>query len=135
MKIIDGRQKKKVKVFELLFTSFSWVILIGFFGQVILSILIWVFNLSNIYVELILLGNIEDSISIMLTTIIISLCSFIMMYVWGRYNYKKYGKLQRRTFPKDVTAEDLSEYFLLSKEEVERFQSDKIIKLEDNIIL
>lgn len=133
MKIIDGKQKKKWKVLELFITSVGWTIMLGLAAQIIFSLFIWAFNLSNIYQQLIILGNIEDSIFIMSTTVGIACGAFVVMYLWGRYNWRKYGPLDRRKFPKEVSAEDIAEYFSLALSEVEKFQSEKYIVLEENI--
>jgi poly-beta-1,6-N-acetyl-D-glucosamine biosynthesis protein PgaD len=134
MSIIDGRQKKKWRIAEMVVTIFGWFVLLGFTLQIILSILLWFFNLSYIYNELIILGSVEDSIFIFTVTIIISLCSFAFLYFWGHYNFRKYGHLDRRSFPKSVTSEELAVYFSMPVSEVERFTKEKLLTLEENII-
>ncbi|HYK73190.1 MAG TPA: hypothetical protein VEV44_08725, partial [Pseudoneobacillus sp.] len=96
MSIIDGHQKKKWKIVEFFITFFGWFVVLGFFTQIVISIILWVFNLSYVYKELIIFGTIEDSIFILLTTLILAISSFTIMYVWGRYNFKRFAHLDRR---------------------------------------
>ena len=134
MSIIDGRQKRKWKIVELFATFFGWLVMLGLIVQIVLSLILWAFNGAYFYKEFILLGKIDDSIFIFSITTLTALIGFIVMYFWGKYNFSKYGHLDRRSFPKTVTSEDLANHFNLSISEVEKFRSDKRIVLERNIL-
>lgn len=132
--IIDGKQKKKFKIIEWIFSVFGWILMLGYLIQIIASLIVWGFSLSNFYDKLFMIGNLENTIKIILATILISLILFIVMYVWGKYNFKRFAHLRRRKFPEDIKPEELAKYFNLSVEEIKKMQNDKKIELEKTII-
>lgn len=125
MNIIDGLQKKHVKIAEKMFTTAAWAIMLIYIIQVILSILLWIFNLSNFYHKLFILGNIKNTISTLAATIIFSLSALIAMYIWGKYNFRRYAGLNRRKFPENVSACEIADYFELPISLVEQMQKDR----------
>lgn len=134
MNIIDGFQKKYIRVIEKFITVIGWLFMLGYIVQIILSLLIWIFNSSNFYKQLFILGSIYRTINTLIITIVISLLGFLIMYGWGRYNFKRYAHLKRRKFPDYITIEGIAEYFNLSLEVVESMQNDRIIILEKTIV-
>jgi poly-beta-1,6-N-acetyl-D-glucosamine biosynthesis protein PgaD len=134
MNIIDGLQNKIVKKIEKLITTIGWLIMLGYVLQTVLSIIFWIFNLSNFYHKLFIFGNIEITVHTFLITFTIAICIFLLLYLWGRYNYKRYAHINRRTFPKDVTSDEIALYFGLKSSLVEKMQNDKIIILEKTIV-
>lgn len=133
MNIIDGFQKKWLKIIELFLTSMGWILMIGYIVEIILTILIWLFNLSNFYKLLVFL-NIRKTINTLIITFAISILAFLIMFIWGKYNYKRYAHLNRRKFPNDVTSNEIVEYFNLPHELVTSMQNDKEIELEKTIV-
>lgn len=132
--IIDGKQKRKFKIFEGIFSFCGWILMLGYLIQIMASLIIWIFGLSNIYEKLFMINNIENTIRTTLITVWISIIVFIIMLTWGKYNYNRYAHLRRRKFPKDTTIEELSEYFNLSLDKIEKMQNDKRIELEKTIV-
>ncbi|MVX66022.1 poly-beta-1,6-N-acetyl-D-glucosamine biosynthesis protein PgaD [Clostridium chromiireducens] len=132
--IIDGKQKKKFKIIEWFFSVFGWSLMLGYLIQIIVSLVVWGFSLTNFYDKLFMIGNLENTIRIILATILISLILFIVMYGWGKYNFIRFAHLRRRKFPEDIKPEELAKYFNLSVEEIEKMQNDKKIELEKTII-
>jgi poly-beta-1,6-N-acetyl-D-glucosamine biosynthesis protein PgaD len=132
--IIDGKQKKKFKIIEWIFSVFGWSLMLGYLIQIIASLIVWGFSLSNFYDKLFMIGNLENTIRIILATILISLILFIVMYGWGKYNFKRFAHLRRRKFPDDIKPEELAKYFNLPVEEIKKMQNDKKIELEKTII-
>lgn len=102
--------------------------------QTLLSIVVWSFNLSNFYNELFTSSNVSTTIHTFIITIVITIGSFILMYLWGKYNYKRYAHLRRRKFPKTVTNDEIERYFNLPSSTIEKMQYDKIIILEKTIV-
>ena len=123
-----------MKVIEKFITVIGWFIMLGYIVQFILSLLIWAFNLSNFYKKLIILGNITNTIKILLITFITSLLGFLIMYGWGRYNFNRYAHLKRRKFPNNITVEEIIKCFNLPIEIVENMQNSKLIVLEKTIV-
>lgn len=134
MSIIDGRQKRKWKVIELIATFFGWLVILFLALQIIASVFLWIFNVGYIYNELFLIGNIEDTVFIFSVTILVAILAFTLLYFWGNYNYRKFGNLRRRRFPDNVSTEELTEHFNLPVESIKKMQSEKYILLEKNII-
>jgi poly-beta-1,6-N-acetyl-D-glucosamine biosynthesis protein PgaD len=134
MNIVDGCQKKSVKLIESLITAAGWAFLLTYFIQVTLSVALWAFNLSNFYHKLLILTDIKTTIYTLLITIMISVLACLVIYFWGRYNFKRYAHLNRRKFPKEVSSQDIIEYFNLSPEIVEYMQNNKNIQLEKTIV-
>lgn len=134
MNIIDGLQKKTFIKLERLVTTIGWLVMLGYVTQILFSIVIWLFNLSNFYNKLFTPSNINTTIRTFAITIAIAGGGFIVAYLWGKYNYKRYAHLRRRKFPKDVTNNEIELYFNLQSSLVEKMQNDKIIILEKTIV-
>ncbi|MDF2547169.1 MAG: pgaD [Anaerosolibacter sp.] len=132
--LIDGRQKRRIKVVEAIITLLGWIYILGFFIYTALTLILWYFNLNYIYNELFYMQNIFDTLKIISVTITAAMVAFVIMLGWGRYNYQKFGHLDRRQFPKKVSSEDIAKYFNLSIQQVDELQSDKWINLEKTIV-
>lgn len=65
---------------------------------------------------------------------IFSIIFFIIQFVWVQYNYRIFGKLKRRRFPKDVQPQDLAQHFSFTEEEIQYLQENDIIKLKNTIV-
>jgi poly-beta-1,6-N-acetyl-D-glucosamine biosynthesis protein PgaD len=134
MNIIDGLQKKFIKRIEQVITTLGWIVILLFVIQILLSVFLWAFNLSNFYNKLFLFANIDTTIRVFLLTITFSLLFFIIIYLWRKYNYKKFAHLHRRTLPSYVTSTEIEVYFNLPSSLVEKMQNDKIFVLEKTIV-
>lgn len=134
MNIIDGLQKRTIKILERLITTIGWLIMLVYTFQTLSSIVLWLFNLTYFYRKLFVLDNIQTTIRIFLITVAIAMCIFILMYSWEKYNYKRYAPLNRRKFPKNVTNDEIKLYFGLPSSLVEKMQNDKVIILEKTIV-
>gem|GEM_PF-1333599 len=62
--------------------------------------------------------------------VVIGLIVFAVIFTWQKYNYHKFGKLDRRKFPQPVTADNMGEIFAVSGETVEEFRSSTSLSLE-----
>lgn len=123
-----------MKVIEKFMTGLGWFLMLSYILQIILSLLVWAFNLSNFYKKLIIMNNITNTIKTLIITGVISLLGFLIMYGWGRYNYNKYAHLRRRKFSEDITVKEIISYFNLPLEVVETMQNNKLIVLEKTIV-
>lgn len=135
MNIIDGLQKRTIKRLEKLITIIGWLFMLGYIFQILLSIVLWLSNLSNFYGKLFILNNTQTTtIHILLSTVVIAICISILIYAWGKYNYKRYAHLNRRNFPQNVTNDEIEAYFGLTSSLVEKMQTDKVIIFEETIV-
>lgn len=132
--LIDGRQKRKMKVIESIITLLGWLYMLGFLLYTALTLVLWYFNISYIYNELFFLQNIFDTLRIISITIVTAAIALIIMFCWGRYNLKRYGNLNRRQFPKAVSSDELAKYFEIPIEQVDALQKDKWISLDKTIV-
>jgi len=62
--------------------------------------------------------------------IIIGLMIILLIVTWQKYNYHRFGKLDRRKFPQPVTADNMGEIFAVAGEAVEEFQLSTCLSLE-----
>ncbi|EKQ54363.1 MULTISPECIES: poly-beta-1,6-N-acetyl-D-glucosamine biosynthesis protein PgaD [unclassified Clostridium] len=142
MNIIDGLQKKGIRILEILITTVGWLIMLYYIIQTLSSmiflsllyIVFWSFNLPNFYNKLFTLSDVSITMYTFMITIVIASSSFILIYFWGKYNYKRYAHLRRRKFPKAVTEEEIERYFNLPSSTIEKMQNDKIIILDKTIV-
>lgn len=58
--------------------------------------------------------------------------SFIVLYSWRLYNFKKFGKLHRRKFPKETTRDEMLSLNLIKEEVYDILQGSKVIRFEKN---
>lgn len=72
-------------------------------------------------------------IDLVIKTLYITVISFIVMIGWKIYNLKRFGKLNRRVYPRDTTTEDLVEFFGMSEDKIKELQESKLIILEENL--
>lgn len=134
MIIIDGRQKRKVKAVESTLTALGWTYVLVTSFQVVLSLIVWYFNLTYLAREIIFIGEIKDTVRIVVTTFVLAFAASIILYGWGHYNYKKYGQLNRRSFPQSVTPAEKAIYFNLDETTIKDLQNARIIKLDKTIV-
>jgi len=132
--IIDGKQKKNLRLVEGLLTTFGWIYVISILSQIIGSIVLWYFNIDYILNELFMFDTVKDTIKVIGITFIIAIISMTVLYIWSKYNKLKFGSLNRRDFPKDVVIDDLSHCFNIENEIILQFQNSKKIVLEHNIV-
>lgn len=129
--IIDNKQKQKRVFFERLLTTVGWLFVLYSAIQIIATIIIWLFNIRNTYYTF---GNNVEVIYTIFILIILSVVIYIGIMVWSSYNYKKYGKLNRRKFAKDVSDDEIVAYFNITDEQLEHMKKDKIIYIDKKII-
>lgn len=131
MKIIDGKQKNMTKMSEIIITIMGWIYVLGQLMQLITTILLWLFGMF--YLKETVFSD-SKTLFTFFFTIIIALIWVIMSMLWGRYNYKKYAHLKRRTFPKDTTVNDIGNLLNLDVEIIKDMQNTKNIVLEETIV-
>jgi poly-beta-1,6-N-acetyl-D-glucosamine biosynthesis protein PgaD len=134
MNIIDGLQKKKLKIVERIVTTICWLITIGYVSYTFLSAILYFFNIPDFYHKLFGFSNIYTTLRTLGITVCIAIGILLLLYVWGKYNYKKYAHLSRRTFPKEVTNKELEDYLGVPSSIIEKMKKDKIVVLEKTIL-
>jgi poly-beta-1,6-N-acetyl-D-glucosamine biosynthesis protein PgaD len=132
--IIDGRQRRKKKNIEKTITAAGWSYVLFSLTQIIFSILAWYFNMEFLLNNLIVIESIYDTVKIVVVTIIVASFALGILILWSRYNITKFGSLNRRKFPKDVTDTELIDYFNLDSRLFNNMKNNRITVLEKNIL-
>lgn len=128
---IEIRDNPKLKSFlrnivELTFTGFVW----GIWAYLLLplvNIVMWVVGLRFIEISVIEQLGYKEMIDLMGKMGWIVLIVFLVLRLWGFYNYKRYGQRTRRKGSMPVTIEQLAAHFQIPAEEVKDMQSKKEI--------
>ena len=132
--LIVGKQKKWKKVIEWFFTILGWLIMFSYISYVIYGNMAvkhgWKIFEFTIYNRAML----EEVNKYYVILFVVLMAGFVVFTLWKIYNRHKFGKYHRREFRPKVSKEELMERFQLDAETIERFQNDKIITLERNII-
>lgn len=111
---------------ELTFTGFVW----GLWAYLLLplvNIVMWIVGLRFIEISVIEQLGYKEMIALMSKMGWIVLTVFLILRLWGFYNYKRFGKRSRRISSHPVTIEQLAAHFQISIEQVEYMQSQKEI--------
>lgn len=132
--LIYGKQKGWKKVLEGIFTVIMWVVILSYIGYLIYGSLAikfgwYLFEFLFYTREMVL--TIQEYFFILLIAYLVFI---ILLIFWKNYNYRKFGKLHRRTFQPEVSNDELSEMFELDKSVIEQMQSERYVVLETNII-
>jgi poly-beta-1,6-N-acetyl-D-glucosamine biosynthesis protein PgaD len=134
MNIIDGLQKKSIKILEIVITILGWIFMLGYIIQTLFSIVVLKFKVPAFLTNIFPYGDSKNTIKTVLITIGIAMFAAMIISLWGSYNYRKYAHLKRRTFPKDVTSSKIDGHFGLHPFEVLEMQNSKITVLEKTIV-
>ncbi len=66
----------------------------------------------------------------MFTSLLWFLASFIVLWLWKQYNYKRYGSLDRRQYPSQTTMDEILELNLVPADICIQMQNSKVTILE-----
>jgi poly-beta-1,6-N-acetyl-D-glucosamine biosynthesis protein PgaD len=132
--IIDGRQKKGKKRFEMLLTWVGWSYMITAFVQIASTLTMWAFNLFFGIDYLFNIENINYTVRVTGITLVIAIFSFLILFLWSEYNYKRYSKLKRRKFSGEATNEELAAFFKVDIKQIEEMQQSKYIEFDKTIV-
>jgi poly-beta-1,6-N-acetyl-D-glucosamine biosynthesis protein PgaD len=115
---------------EFTFTGFVWV-LWAYLLLPLLNIVMWIVGLR--FIEISVIEQLGYNEMIMLASKMgwIVLAVFLILRLWGFYNYKRFGKSSRRKSSPPVTSEQMAEHFKIPVEQVENMQLQKEIVWEN----
>lgn len=132
--IIKNRQKKWKKVIEYILTLLGWLYILVYLVYVIYGIIAVKLGLPLFEISMYNRGMLAETERMFFILFVGSLIITLWLICWRQYNFRRFGKKDRRKFPKDVTDEDLAEYFKLEPEEIKKLKSQKVIEFEENVI-
>lgn len=122
-----------IKIIELFTTCILWLYLAG----TLVFVISIIFNMDFEWKRLLMLifQMQEADVKLIMYKIgILGIVFFMVQFIWGFYNYRRFGKLKRRRFPQKVNPHELADYFSITEEEVSYLQEQHIITLKDRIV-
>ncbi|QRF23551.1 poly-beta-1,6-N-acetyl-D-glucosamine biosynthesis protein PgaD [Alicyclobacillus sp. TC] len=131
--IIDGKQKPGKRVVEYFVTLSGWVYIFVFLIQISLSVLLWAGGIHYLRRFIISAGYITQTVDLTMFTFEFSLVVLLATLYWSLYNKFRYGKLNRRTMPSDVSAAELAKEFSVTEEFIIDLQNRRWVDLEGEI--
>jgi len=127
--IINRKQKFRVKAVEGVITAAGWTYILFWSVQLIISIIAWIFGSSLLLNQLIVLGDVTDLIRIAILTTFMAACWLAVSYLWGLYNAKVFGAMNRRKDPGPATIEDVARYTNLPTALLAEIQDSRYIRV------
>ncbi len=118
---------------ELTFTGFVWGIWVYLLLPLV-NIIMWILGLRFIEISVVEKLGYAEMIGLMIKMGWIVLTVFLILRVWGLYNYKRFGKRSRRESSPPVTIEQLAMHFHIPVEQVEYMRSQKEVVWENERI-
>ncbi len=95
----------------------------------LVNIVLWFLGIRYFYIEVIEKVGYKELIGLLNNMGWIVLILFVIMRVWGYYNYVRYGKKDRRKGNPPLTVVQIADYFQITVEEFKTLQSKKEIVL------
>lgn len=132
--IIDGRQKKGKKGLEMLVTIMGWTYMLSAMTQISFTLLMWVVNIFFASNQLLLQNDMDKTVKVISVTIATAIFSFIILFYWSEYNYRRFGRLRRRRFASPVSNEELASFFNITEEQIQQMQQSKWTELDKTIV-
>jgi biofilm PGA synthesis protein PgaD len=126
IEIIDKPNLKNFlrNITELSFTSLMWGFWLYLFLP-LLNILIWLLGIRYFYVEVIKLAGYKELLNLLVKTGWVILAVFLVLRLWGYYNYRRFAKRERRKNLPPDEREKMVVYFQIPLEKIQDIQSSK----------
>ncbi|MBW1732164.1 MAG: poly-beta-1,6-N-acetyl-D-glucosamine biosynthesis protein PgaD [Deltaproteobacteria bacterium] len=128
VEIIDNPKLRSVfrDIGEWGFTTFMWALWVYLFLPV-LNLILWLLGAHFFFVEIVKKGGFSEMVELVKRLGLAVVVVFVILRLWGYYNYVKFGKKDRRRSSQETHLEDLAQHFSLSAEEVQALQQKKEI--------
>lgn len=115
----------------ILFSSLVWMYVLGviyFFVDVVIGLNHPIPNLMKSWFRMT-----NNNVRFFLFSVLIGfVIIYSLLWLWSKYNKRKYGSLRRRTYPKDTQSEDILKLGLMDYDTYHMLQNAKSITLEKN---
>ncbi len=131
--IIKSKQNPFKKLLTIILTLVMWIYSIVVFYFFISA----VFNENDKYISAVkeALKMTNNDINMFLIIVFLLLVmSFLILIIWRTYNKKKFGKLNRRVYPKNTTKEEMLSLNLISEKNFNKLQEHGVLIFEENPI-
>ncbi|MGM0877115.1 MAG: poly-beta-1,6-N-acetyl-D-glucosamine biosynthesis protein PgaD [Bacillota bacterium] len=121
--IIKIKQNKVRNIIDLLLTILGWIFLLTFLYQLIMNFDVKIsYRFSSL--------TLANTNAIVLFTCITLAASTSLLLWWGYFNKKKYGSLNRRSFPLPTKNKEIAEFFEITHHEVLEIQDCRYVERE-----
>ncbi|WP_411169834.1 poly-beta-1,6-N-acetyl-D-glucosamine biosynthesis protein PgaD [Clostridium sp. MB05] len=131
--IIKSKQNPFKKLLTIILTLVMWIYSIVVFYFFISA----VFNENDKYIsavkEALKMTN-NDINGFLIIVFLLLIMSFLILIIWRTYNKKKFGKLNRRVYPKNTTKEEMLSLNLISEKNFNKLQEHGVLIFEENPI-
>ncbi|GAA0083741.1 hypothetical protein UT300007_01800 [Clostridium sp. CTA-7] len=131
--IIKSKQNPFKKLLTIILTLVMWIYSIVVFYFFISA----VFNENDKYIsavkEALKMTN-NDINMFLIIVFLLLIMSFLILIIWRTYNKKKFGKLNRRVYPKNTTKEEMLSLNLISEKNFNKLQEHGVLIFEENPI-
>jgi len=126
IKIVNNTKLKSFlrNVSEWSFTTLVWALWLYLFLP-LLNIILWLLGIHFFYVEVLEKAGYLQLLNLFYKMGWSILVVFAVLRLWGYYNYRRFGKKDRRKFVSATTVEQLSGHFNLPPGQIIELQSKK----------
>ncbi len=126
---IEIRDNPKLRSFlrnitEMTFTGFVWGVWVYLLLPV-LNFLLWIFGLSMLKITVLEQVGLKEFLDLLHKMGWTVLVVFLILRLWGFYNYHMFGKRSRRKASPPVTVEQLAEHYHIPVEDIQRMRTEK----------
>ena len=132
--IIKNKQTWWKRILEIFVTIFAWAFILVYLVYLIYGSMMVRSGKEPFSFFIYNEAMIRDSWKLLFISFIILLVEIVIMIFWKEYNRLRFGKLNRRKFPVDTTAEEIAEIMQTEAEKVRMMQKNKINIFEENIV-
>lgn len=132
--VIRGKQKKWMSWLSFFITILAWIYVLVYIIYIAYGMIAKAYSLDIPDFFLYNNATVVKTQGLFFTLFIIFAIEIAFMFVWMKYNYVRFSRLDRRRGAETVSNEELEKYFELEPGTVEMLQDKKIIVLEKNII-
>lgn len=132
--IIRNKQTWWKRILEILVTVFAWAFILIYLGYLIYGSVMVMSGREPFSFFIYNEAMIRDSWKLMYISLIILLVEIVFMIFWKEYNRLRFGKLNRRKFPIDTTAEDIADIMQTESDLIREMQARKVNIFDKNVI-
>ena len=97
---------------------------------VLLTLALWGFSGVYLYEHLFSPGYLQKTAEMFLFLLLIAFLAFKMMFLWQQYNFRVFGKKERRAFPPPVPEEQLEGMYSVAREDIALLRKAKMVWME-----
>ena len=128
IEIIDNPSLRSVLrgIGEWTFTTFMWVLWVYLFFPII-HIILWTLGIAYFYEKVIAHSDYLQLLDLVQNCGLTVLGIFLLLWLWGVYNYRRFGKRNRRFDSTKVAPGEMAEFFDVSVDRVLELQQQKEI--------